>query len=552
MQFSDNYEWLSGWIHDYYCDIDGSELIFDINNSKIFECPICHKKYSDSKRKRAWVTKYRYNIFNKIEKYSELYLQDNNKEYLNYIIDAFEYYSKFYDKFPIHNKDGKIYEHYINESNRCGKITAQGLNEATMAIQFVNCIDNLEKFIPKEIQEKLFNNLFTNIFELLKPQVNKIHNISCYGVCAIGMMGIISNNCEMIDFALNSKYSFYKQLELGTTKDGFWYEGSFHYHLYVLKPILQFLSLAKKYKYHILNNAYEIARRMLILPFICSFSDCTLPSPNDGWPNKSINDYIIDYKLGNCIFDGELDDIISLINERKNNNKTVHLIDTGFSMLKNKKWNVFIKYKDNNINHAHPDKLNIEVKINKKFLTYDLSTSGYGSELSKNYYKKSYSHNTIVINNEDQSKECDTFVNLYDDDSIKVKIKNLYDNIEISRKISLTNNTMNDQVLVEKNNKIVDYIFHCDAKLISKYKSKKIDCLKEYPYFTNVEKVISEDFIILEWILENEILYSKINLENKTLFICNSPDNPDIKKRTTLIIRSSNNNILFNIKWEVI
>ena len=63
MKFYDDYKMQSGWIHDYYCDTDGAELIFDIKNPYFFECPICKKKYTDIKRKRAWVTKYRYDIF---------------------------------------------------------------------------------------------------------------------------------------------------------------------------------------------------------------------------------------------------------------------------------------------------------------------------------------------------------------------------------------------------------------------------------------------------------------------------------------------------------
>ena len=138
MKFYDDYKMQSGWIHDYYCDTDGAELIFDIKNPYFFECPICKKKYTDIKRKRAWVTKYRYDIFNKIESYSELYLKEGNNECLEYIINALGYYTKYYDKFPIHNKDGEIFDDYINKSNRCGRITSQGLNEAAMTIQFVN------------------------------------------------------------------------------------------------------------------------------------------------------------------------------------------------------------------------------------------------------------------------------------------------------------------------------------------------------------------------------------------------------------------------------
>lgn len=68
MKFYDNYRWLSGWIHDYYCDKDGSELIFDINNNNYFECPVCHYKYDDVKIK---------NIYNDVSISREIELLSN-------------------------------------------------------------------------------------------------------------------------------------------------------------------------------------------------------------------------------------------------------------------------------------------------------------------------------------------------------------------------------------------------------------------------------------------------------------------------------------------
>lgn len=31
MDFYDSYKWLSGWVHDYYCDKDGSEKLKSTN-----------------------------------------------------------------------------------------------------------------------------------------------------------------------------------------------------------------------------------------------------------------------------------------------------------------------------------------------------------------------------------------------------------------------------------------------------------------------------------------------------------------------------------------
>lgn len=551
MIFNDNYEWISGWIHDYYCDRDGSELIFDLNNNKYFECPICNFKYTDEKRKKAWITKYRYKIFKLLEDYSKKYLENKNEEILTYIEEALNYYSLNYDKFKIHNKDGEIFD-AINTSNRCGRITAQGLNEAMISIQVVNCINNISSYLDYETKKNVFNLLFFQIYELLKPQINKIHNICCYEMCAIAMMGIISNNKEMLEFAFNSPYSFYNQLDKGITKDYFWFEGSFHYHFFVLKPILELLKLAKTYDFDISEKYYNICKMMLIQGFKCSFDDCSLPSPNDGWPNRHLSDYIDVYNLGNELFNDEFSNIKKFINDKTNTMGTNHFIDSGFSILKNEHWNIFVKYKDNNINHAHPDKLNIEIKNGNDFLTHDLSTSGYGSDISKNFYKKSYSHNTIVIDGNNQNLECETIIDSSSENMIDIRTKNVYDNVNISRKIQLLSNEIVDEIKVYNCNKNVDYFFHCDANLITKLDFNDIESFKEYAYLKNIKEVnFKNDDIILEWNLNDKVIISKINLKNKKLYICDSPDNPNIKNRTTLIIRSNNEErISFKIEWE--
>lgn len=555
MSFKDNYNWTSGWIHDYYCDKDGSELIFDINNKEYFKCPICKHKYTDEKRRRSWIIKYRYKIFNNLEEYSKKYLENKDKELLNYIEEALTYYSLNYDKFKIHNKEGKIFNTIINESNRCGRITAQGLNEAMISIQISNCIDTISIYLNEKIKKNIFDLLFPQIYELLKPQIDKLHNISCYEICSIAMMGIISNNKEMLEFAFSSPYSFYNQLDKGVTKDYFWYEGSFHYHFFILKPILQLLALAKNYNFIIPERYYNIVKMMLIKGYSLSFSDCSLPSPNDGWPNRNLLDYIEVFELGNKIFTNDFNDIIKKINNKENRLETVHCLNTGFSLLKNKYWNIFIKYKDNNKSHAHLDKLNIEIKTGNSFLSHDLSTSGYGTNISNEFYKKTYSHNTIVIDGKEQNFKCDTIINSYNENMINVTVKNVYDNTKISRKIDLASEKIEDKVIVENSeNKNVDYLFHCDAKMLTKLHFVKKPLFEEYPYFNNIREVVTTlDEITILWELNKKTIISKIDLKNKRLFICNSPDNPNERERTTLIIRSINENIIkFNLKWKII
>ncbi len=554
MAFKDNYQLISGWIHDYYCDKDGAELIFDINNNKYFECPICHFKYTDEKKKRAWITKYRYKTFKYLEDASNNYLKNKNEKVLKKIINILNYYSLNYEKFAIHNKNGETFNTITDGANKCGKITAQGLNEAMICINVAKCLSNINLYIDSKTKENVFNLLFKEAFILLKPQVNKIHNICCYEICAIAIMGITSNNQEMLKFAFYSPYSFYKQLNLGLTKDYFWYEGSFHYHFFILKPILELLEIAKFYNFSIPKKYYNIAKMMLIEGFKCSFRDCTLPSPNDGWPNKNLLDYIEVYNLGTILFKNDISKIKESIINKTNSTKSKHFIDSGFSLLKNKYWNVFIKYQDTNINHAHPDKLNLEIKCGPDFLTHDLSTSGYGANISKDFYKKTYSHNTIVIDGQNQNLECKSTINYHTNSMIDIFSNNIYNGVNINRKIKLMSNKIIDEIKINNyKERTIDYFFHCDATLITKLKYNCPSSFKEYPYLKNIKEVnLVKDIIILKWQLKEKTIISKINCKNKRLFIGFSPNNPDINNRTTLIIRcNSNSSVSFNIKWQI-
>ena len=121
-------------------------------------------------------------------------------------------------------------------------------------------------------------------------------------------------------------------------------------------------------------------------------------------------------------------------------------------------YNVFIKYKDNNINHAHLDKLNIEIKSNNDFLTHDLFTSGYGSDILKKFYKKSYSHNTVVIDGKNQNLECKLIIEFYNDNLINVRVNGLYDKVNITRRTQLLSNKIIDKIEVNHyNSKNIDY-----------------------------------------------------------------------------------------------
>lgn len=538
MTFNDDYKLISGWIHDFYCDKDGAELIFEENNSSFFLCPLCHLKYDDLKRKRAWILKYRYKVFQDLENKSFKFLETKSKEDLEYIIEVLKFYAINYEKFLIHDKDGNIYQ--TESEKNTGRITSQGLNEAMVMIRIVKTVFNVDNYLDNNLKKVILEDMFDYSFKLLKPQVKRIHNIDFYIVIAIGMMGILSDNKEMLDFAFRSDFSIFKQLEEGVTKDYFWYEGSFHYHMFILKPILEMLIFVKKVNYKIDDKYYRIVKKMIESILKVTFNDSSFPSPNDGWPNRGINNYIEVFALAKEVFRGCF----------KINTKTCHFVDTGFSMLKNEDYQVFVKYGGKSCSHAHPDFLNLEIKIDNYFLTHDLSTSGYGSDISKNYYKKTYAHNTVVIRSDDHNKDTISKILLKKKNRLKVEVNNLNGWYAL-RDVKIEKNILEDYLTVNCSEEKVDYFFHVDALLISDINLVN-SSLKEYPYLENVKKLKSKDpNVKLFWKLGNKTLCSEIDTQNKELFICKSPLNPNISFRTTLVIRSNSVNPIFRMKWNI-
>lgn len=547
MKFKDDYKYLSGWIHDYYCDTDGYELIFDINNSSYFECPKCHYKYNDKKRKRAWITKYRYKIMSELEQNSNLFLKDKNKDFLNKIEKTLAYYISNYNKFTIHDKEGNIYQTVTNLNT--GKITSQGLNEAMITLNIINTIENTREYLDTQILDKT-NKFFIQIYELLKPQITRIHNIDCYEICVIGMIGIITKNKELLDFAFNSKFSFYNQIQKGTTKNNFWYEGSFHYHLFVLKPILNLLIIAKNHNYKIPNKYYRKIKNMVNITLKLSFNNCKLPSPNDGWPNRKLKDYINVFEISNQIWKNEFTETINNINNNYNPNKnTKHYIDTGFSIIRNNFWNIFIKYKNKTSSHAHEDILNTEILVGNSLLTHDLSSSGYGSTITKEFYKKDYSHNIVITKKQEPKK---IYVTLKNKNGIT--IKTISQNTKILKKLTIKNDKLVDTINIKnKYSENIDYFFHCNAKLLTKLSKRKVKNIKQYPYYTEIYKInTTKDYISLKWDLNKTILTSTINIKNKEIYLGKTPNNPNNDYRTTILIRSKEGHkTTFNFIWHI-
>ena len=122
-------------------------------------------------------------------------LQDD--KYAEYVRDMLFQYEAMYKDLPVHPKP---------RSYARGKLFWQCLNDSNWLLYMAQAYDSIYNFLSEEERQKLNQNLFRPFADFISignPQFyNRIHNHSTWGNAAVGMIGLVMDDQELIDRAL--------------------------------------------------------------------------------------------------------------------------------------------------------------------------------------------------------------------------------------------------------------------------------------------------------------------------------------------------------------
>lgn len=594
--FNDDPSIISEWGHYYFCNYDGGRLIYDRKNPKSHKCEICGKDYTDEVYDGVWTYFYRNEAILTAWKAAALYAYDKNPHYLDILMEIIGFYAKNYTKFVIHNKERDRFLNIDDMKWGCGRIMPQGLNESIITIRMIQALEIVKSDLPKLFLDEIYHSMFKEIFKLLKPQVNQIHNIRCWNNSAIAVMGFFFNDKEMIDFVFNGEYNIIRQIKEGVTKDGFWYEGSIHYNFFTLEGITPALLFSSIYNYDFDLDAKNIIRNMFISAYNYAFTNLYLPNPNDGWPSINLKTYSYIYSVAAKVFnsDKEIVNILKIILNNKyprttlplskpyyiNNEiafeqlllntdmdihnysiipqKTLNFSMSSFGMIRNENMNVFVKYGLNGPSHAHPDIINIEVMYKDGMISRDISNAGYISLLCNEWHRRSLAHNTVIMNGLDITSRSPGKMLKYSKDHIICEALNVYDGVDEIREIKLLKNGFSDIVQIKSaNDGVFDYVFHLENDINLAISNDFISSslgFKEngYQYVKDVMKYNKKtDFLTLEGKRSNQNIAIDLDLKDHELYVAKTMDNPVNKERTTIIIRGNGKNICYKMSLRI-
>jgi len=205
--------------------------------------------YTHERHKKNWYM---------MQKAGVLYQITEDDKYAIYVRDMLLEYAKMYPTLPIHPTD---------RSYSTGKIFWQCLNDANWLVYVSQAYDNIYNFLtPEEINfiEKDLFRPYADFLSIGNPKFfNRIHNHSTWGNAAVGMIGLVMDDEELVNRALYGldidknkkderdndgglirpdgmkKAGFLAQLDGSFSPDGYFTEGPY-YLRYAIFPFLQF------------------------------------------------------------------------------------------------------------------------------------------------------------------------------------------------------------------------------------------------------------------------------------------------------------------------
>ncbi|TVY07822.1 hemoblobin-interacting domain-containing protein [Paenibacillus cremeus] len=433
----------------YYCG--DTPLIYDYNEPHNHICPDDGKVYSGGDYDFAWrSTTHRKNI-DAAKALAVAYALTDDPRYAQKTREILLAYAKYYPSYPLQSRNGRLYW--------------QSLDEAVQIIKLAQAYDLTVKsgLFTTDDQFEIEMNLFKPSAETLKQVDNGTSNFQTWHNAAIGIIGVLLSDNSLMDVSINGKSGFLYQMQNSVLSDGFWLEGAIGYHFYVQGALfMQAEALS-----HVLSSAHPERdmyanpsfKKMFEVTLGYVYPDLGVSNNNDsgGYPSSLVGDEKhvppVDYEgvyahyknydpgyahlpeyesLLSMIYNdhhqirgGKLDpsdsNVDSYIGEQavfygpneitpapplqlgsKNFEGIGHAVlrsGTGQDEMY-----ALVDYGMHGESHGHFDKLNLDFYGQGTRLAPDFgSTATYGISLYNEYYKKTFSHNTVLVDGQDQA-----------------------------------------------------------------------------------------------------------------------------------------------------
>jgi hypothetical protein len=397
-----------------------------------------------------------------------LYQVTGERKYLEKARQILLAYANKYADYPLHTirREPKI---------GGGKVGAQTLDESVWLIPVTQGADLIWDVLGEAdrqtIAEKL---LIPAAREVILPHRMSIHNIQCWKNSAVGLVGFLLNDPELIKAAIDDPKQGYRvQVEKGVLGDGPWWEGAWGYHFYTMSALWPLAEAAKNHGIDLYDGPFK---KMFGAPIDFAMPNRVLPDFSDSH-EVNLRGATSIYELGYARYKDPKYLTLLKDSDRRDNMtlyygvsplpaasaqsaRSVNFPTSGFAILtrgqgEQATW-LCLKYGPHGGGHGHPDKLSFVLYARGQVVAPDGGITSYGTPLHAGWYRTTLAHNTLIVDEQNQAVtegKCIAFGSEGGVDYVVADAGKIYEGVRFVRAAALVDENLMvfiDQVRADK------------------------------------------------------------------------------------------------------
>lgn len=327
-------------------------------------------------------------------------------------------YAHQYDKYPLHTTQNQ-------PKIGGGKIGCQTLDESVWTIPAAQGADLVWNTLSPDDRITLAQKLFLPAArDVILPHKIGVHNIQCWKNSAVGLVGFLLDDKELIAAAIEDpQRGFRTQMNKGVMDSGQWWEGAWGYHFYTVSACWPLVEAARNHGIDLWDSRY---RRLFDGPLLLAMPNQILPNFNDsGYVNLAgqADIYELAYArsqdprylplLSSSPRSGDhamLFGVPKLPTAAAASFASANYTDVGYAILRsaaagaapeNQTW-ACLKYGPHGGGHGHPDKLSFVLYSQGKVVAPDAGITSYGTPMHAGWYHTTLSHSTLLVDEAEQ------------------------------------------------------------------------------------------------------------------------------------------------------
>lgn len=405
MRGGDRTEWVAGYMHDYFDPVTLKEMPL---NEDTPMPPQGVPGSPEAKRFGAWVFFFRSRNASYVLLAARLFKLTGDRQALDWARSQITLYARQYQHWPVQTRAGSK-----------TRLMSSSLDEANVMAMLVPAIRLVREGVQPDELALWKSNLLQPSARNLLDSYHGVNNISMWQRATVGSMALLMNDAQMLQEAIWGDRGVTAIIRAATTRDGFWNEGTFGYSEYVVLALLPFLHEAAVYgKSSEVALIREAALNLLVAPLALRFPDGTLPNPGDnrGEPKAfkrylfRETSYLLPTPMGVVEWQAAKSWPRLLVDWAPQSGAAAklpleshRLDDTGFAMLRQHGWHLFMHFGQAAPQHAQYEALSFELQHDKGRVVTDLGTTVYGSPLHENYFRRAAAHSLPLVDGRGQS-----------------------------------------------------------------------------------------------------------------------------------------------------